>query len=322
MDPLVSIIIPVYNSEEYVAATIKSCINQAYTNIEIILVNDGSTDNSEEVIRQFTDSRIKYFKIANSGSCEARNFGISKATGVLYQFLDHDDLIHENKIQHQVEAYKVHGNEYIYSCKVGSVSGNVSTIDPGYELYNKDFTPQQYFETVLNQFGKYITTGAWLIPVEIIKTTYGWDGRSGINDDGEYLMRLILPSKGIIFCQDSIFYFRRDVEGSLSKQFDSKEVYVKWLYSYKSYVKFFLQYFSPEKARALGRNALSVYYCASHPYYPELLKECREEINKLGYKTPVAYGGSIFKAVAAVLGVDITLQLLAVKNSIFKKRRY
>ena len=83
--PLISIIIPVYNSENYICDTILSCLNQSYRNIEIILINDGSTDKSEDIIRQFIDdNRVKYFAIKNVGACGARNFGISKARGQLY----------------------------------------------------------------------------------------------------------------------------------------------------------------------------------------------------------------------------------------------
>ena len=99
---VISIIVPVFNSENYIADTIISCLNQTYSNFELILVNDGSTDNVETVINKFADKRIQYFKIENSGACNARNFGISKANGHLIQFLDHDDILEFDKIEHQV----------------------------------------------------------------------------------------------------------------------------------------------------------------------------------------------------------------------------
>jgi glycosyltransferase involved in cell wall biosynthesis len=318
MNPLVSIIVPIYNSEKYIADTVQSCVDQVHTNIEIILVNDGSTDKTEEIILSFKDDRIRYFKTENKGGCEARNYGISQAKGQLFQFLDHDDVLGGDKISSQILHYEKHGDDYIYSCKMGSISGDNRTIDEGYELYNRDFEPLQYFETVFDQFGKYITTGAWLVPSKIIKSTHGWDGKAGLNDDGEYFMRIILASKGIIFSNTGVFYFRRDVVGSLSKQFGSKEVYVKWFYSYKSYVKYFLKAFAPDKAKELSRKALSRYYCASYPNYPDLLAECKQELNKLGFKTPVAHGGKYFNIMASIIGVENTLKIYAYKNKLKK----
>ncbi|RYY08255.1 MAG: glycosyltransferase [Sphingobacteriaceae bacterium] len=316
MIPLVSIIIPVYNSEDYIADTIFSCINQSYKNIEIILINDGSTDNSEKEILKFNDNRIHYFKIENSGACEARNFGISKAKGQLLQFLDHDDLLETNKIISQIEYFEKYGEDYIYSGTMGSVSGNVKTIDEDYEVYQKNFLPKEYFEVKLIEFGKAITTGAWLIPIKLIQTTHGWDSRSGLNDDGEYFMRIILNSKGVVFCREAIFYFRRDVPNSLSKQFNSKEVYVKWLFSYQSFVKHFKLKLEDSIARQLGWKALSIYYCASYPLYPDLLKQCKKEINLLGYSRPFPIGGKGFTLASKYIGVDRALSMWHYKHKL------
>ena len=318
--PLISIIIPVYNSENYISDTILSCLNQSYQNIEIILINDGSTDKSEDIIRQFIDdNRVKYFAIKNVGACDARNFGISKAKGQLYQFLDSDDMVDVNKLHQQMNHYFQMGDDYIYSSRMGTVSGTNRTLDPGYELYQRNFTPQQYFETTLTQFGRYITTGSWLVPAKILKSTYGWDSNAGLNDDGEYFMRIILNSTGIVFCKEALFFYRRDVPNSLSKRFDSKEVYLKWLFSYSSYVKHFLLQLEPSIARKLGWKALSIYYCNSYPKYPDLLRQCKAQMSQLGYQQPSAHGGSIFRIVSKVLSTETALQILHFKNKLFNR---
>ena len=92
---LVSIIIPVYNCEKYITICLDSLINQTYSNIEIILVNDGSNDRSEDVIREFAknDNRIKLYNQINQGVSVARNTGLDKATGEYIMFVDADDYI-------------------------------------------------------------------------------------------------------------------------------------------------------------------------------------------------------------------------------------
>jgi hypothetical protein len=81
------------------------------------------------------------------------------------------------------------------------------------------------------------------------------------------------------------------------------------LYSYKSYAKHFIDAFEHSKAKELGWKALSVYYCASYPTYPDLLKECRSAMKKLGYNKPCAHGGVIFVKTAKVIGIMLTLEL-------------
>ncbi|RYX85803.1 glycosyltransferase family 2 protein [bacterium] len=318
MTPLISIIIPVYNSEPYIADTVLSCINQSYKHIEILLINDGSTDRSEEEIFKIKDNRIQYFKIPNAGACEARNFGIANAKGELFQFLDHDDLIENDKLTHQVKCYEKNGDDYIYSGTMGSVSGKIRTIDKGYLLYKKDFTPKNYFETKLSYFAEDITTGAWLVPSKLVNSTHGWDNRAGLNDDGEYFMRIILNSTGIIFCKEAIFYFRRDVPNSLSKQFNSKEVYIKWFFSYQSYAENFIKKLEVSTAKELGWKALSVYYISSYPKHPDLLKQCKAQMKELGYNKPFATGGKPFLTASRYIGVENALVLWNYKRKITK----
>lgn len=94
--PKISIVVPIYNAEKYLKKCIKSLINQTLKDIEIILINDGSTDSSESIIKKFEDKRIKYYKNPNQGIGKTRNFGIEKATGKYIMFIDSDDYISEN----------------------------------------------------------------------------------------------------------------------------------------------------------------------------------------------------------------------------------
>ena len=89
----VSVIVPIYNSEKYLKRCIDSLVNQTLDDMEFILVNDGSTDDSDSIISSYDDSRIKYFKRTNHGIGDTRNFGIGKATGEFIGFLDSDDYV-------------------------------------------------------------------------------------------------------------------------------------------------------------------------------------------------------------------------------------
>ena len=89
----ISIIVPAYNAEKYIDKCIESLINQTKKEIEIIIINDGSTDKTEECVKKYKDKRIKYYKNTNQGIGKTRNFGIEKATGKYLMFVDSDDYI-------------------------------------------------------------------------------------------------------------------------------------------------------------------------------------------------------------------------------------
>ena len=95
----ISVIVPVYNTEKYIKKCLDSIINQTYSNIEIIIINDGSTDNSELIINEYLKEypdKIKYYKKENGGLSDARNYGVTKATGDYICFVDSDDYIDIN----------------------------------------------------------------------------------------------------------------------------------------------------------------------------------------------------------------------------------
>lgn len=101
MKDLISIIVPVYNVEEYLVECLDSIVKQSYSNIEIIIVDDGSTDGSGKICKEYLkkDNRIKYYKKKNGGLSSARNYGIKKSSGKYLSFIDSDDVISYNMIE-------------------------------------------------------------------------------------------------------------------------------------------------------------------------------------------------------------------------------
>lgn len=114
MSELVSIIMPSYNTARFIADSIKSVLSQTYTNWELIIVDDCSTDNTEKIIFSFNDSRIRYFKNEkNRGAAISRNKALSEARGEYIAFLDSDDLWSKDKLEKQLLFMKL--NNYAFS---------------------------------------------------------------------------------------------------------------------------------------------------------------------------------------------------------------
>lgn len=115
--PMVSVIIPVYNGERYVEETIRSVFNQTLQDFEIIVLNDGSTDSTGEIIKrlQKEDNRIIYIPKANSGVSDTRNTGINRASGKYLAFLDADDLWKPNNLEEKIKALEQTGKKWVFS---------------------------------------------------------------------------------------------------------------------------------------------------------------------------------------------------------------
>ncbi|MFB2937271.1 glycosyltransferase [Aerosakkonemataceae cyanobacterium BLCC-F154] len=102
--PLISVVIPVYNGEKTIQETIESVLNQSFSDLELIVINDGSTDRTLEIVSHIQDERLKLFSYPNAGVAESRNRGICQANGEFISFIDADDLWTVDKLENQLKA--------------------------------------------------------------------------------------------------------------------------------------------------------------------------------------------------------------------------
>ena len=138
MNPLVSIIIPVYNSASFVVEAVRSALDQTYQNIEVIVVDDGSTDNSLSLVESIHDERLRVFSQINQGACVARNRGIAEARGEYIKFLDSDDVLYPEAVASQLEQQSKLGEGE-------AVFGDFDFIDEqGKVFYQNEFDEKAY----------------------------------------------------------------------------------------------------------------------------------------------------------------------------------
>lgn len=122
---MVSVIIPTYNRAASIEKSIESVIGQSYRDIEVIIVDDGSTDDTEQIVKRIRDERIRYYYQENSGACSARNVGIDLAKGDYIAFQDSDDVWHPNKLNRQMKmAQKT--NADILFCQLQRCNGDTT----------------------------------------------------------------------------------------------------------------------------------------------------------------------------------------------------
>lgn len=322
-NPLVSILIPVYNAENYVAEAIESALNQTYKNIEIIIVDDGSTDKSWEIIESYRKKYpniIKTYQQENKGACAARNKAFELSSGQYIQYLDADDLLAENKIEEQTILFKKFGNnnKIITSCSWVRFKNNPKDAKIDRQYIDKDY--DNPIDWLIDSWrGKGMgQTNIWLIPRDIIDAVGKWNEQLKKNQDGEFFCRVLLKSNKIIYSNNSIVYYR-DTENSITNIF-SYETSEHTLKSYELYCDYLSRYLDQKKVRLALATNFSSFYSYVYPHYPDLLARAEKKINELGFKSFPLNGGRNFKLLSSLIGVKKATHFRSIFNkSILKK---
>ncbi len=145
--PQFSVIIPLYNKENFIEKTLQSVLQQSVTDFEIIIINDGSTDSSETIVLKQTDSRIRYYSKPNEGVSLARNFGIEKANGTYIAFLDADDYWYPDFLETFLQTVLQFPEQLVFAA-TKEIQTAHNTFPAGY-TFKKSDNPQllNYFES-------------------------------------------------------------------------------------------------------------------------------------------------------------------------------
>jgi glycosyltransferase involved in cell wall biosynthesis len=222
---LVSIIIPTYNSKELLIEAVNSALNQSHKNIEVIVVDDGSTDETMQLFTEFEKLGVKCFSQKNQGACTARNLGLKNASGDYIQFLDADDLIREDKLGLQLEAMQ-HDNADLSMCFWGKFIESISNLQP-FIHQHIDFSDIHNGKDIMRSIGMKNWAGVhhqYLIRKDVIEKAGYWDETLLNNQDGEYFSRLFINAKKVAIVKQQLAYYRVGQVGTVSSLNSTKKV--------------------------------------------------------------------------------------------------
>ncbi|MBI3519729.1 MAG: glycosyltransferase family 2 protein, partial [Bacteroidetes bacterium] len=206
---LVSIIIPAYNSKEYLVSSVMSAVNQNYKNIEVILIDDGSTDGTKELFTDFEKLGVKCFSQKNMGAAAARNLGLKNASGDYIQYLDADDILHEDKLLIQLEAMQKDAADLSF-CFWGRFTQSVEDVQP-FIFRHIDYSDIKNGKDIMRSYGMKGISGAihsMLVRRDVIEKTGEWNETLTNNDDGEYFTRLYLCAQKVVVVEQQLVYHR------------------------------------------------------------------------------------------------------------------
>lgn len=297
--PLVSILIPCYNAAPWLAATIESALAQTHRSIEVIVVDDGSTDECVAIAEQFTPRGVVVRRQANRGASAARNHGLKIARGEFIQFLDADDLLAPEKIERQLAVVGA-TPEFVAAGPWGRFHASAAEAVFQPEENWRDSEPVEWL--TLNFAGRgMMQPGAWLTARALLDRAGPWDERLTLNDDGEYFCRVLLASRGIKFCPDARTFYRSNLSGSLSQR-RSAAAWRSALLSQELCAQHLLAREDSPRTRAACADLLQRLSFTMWPDHPALVQQSEALVVRYGGSRQRPGGGRVFRMLMGLFG--------------------
>ncbi len=318
----ISIIVPIYNIENYIEKCLTSIINQTYNNYELILVNDGSTDSSETICKKIAkeNKQIKYFYKKNGGLSDARNYGIRKSSGEYLMFVDGDDFLESKdslkKIVSRLESSSL--DVLQYKMKYYYENG-------GKNFYFKDFPNLNIEKTLdklnlLNEAGQMsISACDKIVKASIIKENNLYFKKGLLSEDIDWSLRVYLKINSIDVINETIYVYRQQRDGSITtkrnikRNVDLYTIIKKWMdYKYQS-VEFKELYYNYISYQMLILLSISKKKDFSKEEWQDIKERRKILINyKKNYKVKITY--PLVKIFGFSLAILILKLYLLVKN--------
>jgi glycosyltransferase involved in cell wall biosynthesis len=285
--PLVSILIPAYNSQEWIGYTLRSAVAQTWERKEIIVVDDGSTDQTLAIARQFESDSVRVVTQENQGAAATRNKAFSISQGEYIQWLDADDLLSADKVQRQMDAWShCRSKRTLLSSSWGRFL---------YRFHRAEFVPTALWcdlsapEWLLRKMGQnlHMQTATWLVSRELTEAAGPWNTKLLGDDDGEYFCRVLLASDRIRFVQEAKVYYRSAGSNSLSYiGFSDRKLEAQWS-SMQLHIGYLRSLEDSERVHAACVRYLQNWLVHFYPRRLDLVEQMRKTAAELGGKLEV-----------------------------------
>lgn len=222
----ISIIVPVYNTEKYVGRCIESILNQTYTNFELILINDGSTDSSAKICEQYAqkDDRILFKSIENAGVSNARNIALKLVSGEYITFVDSDDVIKKNYLQVMMNIV-ISSNSQIafcnaYKCYDEDIDDFIISDDDTEEVFER-FVIDKKFDIIANEYCTYMP-GTFMKKECISDLKFNTE--LFVGEDSLFIFEAMLKSKYIAYTDRALYgYYQRTDSATGNTPYNKKK---------------------------------------------------------------------------------------------------
>lgn len=283
MKPLVSIIVPIYNGELYIQKCLDSILVQTYKNIEVVIINDGSTDGSINYLEKYSDERIRYFNIENQGVSVARNYGIDKSNGEYLLFIDVDDYVNEDIVEKLVNL--VENDTTFVFCDNFEVWTDRTDTRTLFNNLNKELRREDVIKEIAS--GKAGLVCSKLISKKVVADNkIYFDGNLKVGEDQLFFLQVANYCKTFKYVKEPLYFYDRTNESSstIKYQFNLIE---NFMYLYMKTEEFFINNYleSDSFKRILGDKLLDfIWICANNEVGylgKQGLSQCTNHITKI-----------------------------------------
>jgi glycosyltransferase involved in cell wall biosynthesis len=293
----VSVVIPCHNAERWIGATLESVFAQTWRNLEVIVVDDGSTDRSPTVVEGLARNNLTLIRQEKRGAAAARNVGLASAAGDFVQLLDADDLIDPDKIALQMARLDGHSRS-IASARWARFRDRPEDARFVDEPVGRDLDPIDWLALSRAEGLGMMFPALWLMPMAIVRSVGPWREDLSLADDTEYFTRVVLAADRILFCPGALCRYRSGVAGSLS---GSKN----WPSAFAVLDLCEAQVRGREDSDRMRRGfALSwqILAHACYPYDPALAKAALARAQALHPARTAPAGGPAFRVLSRLIG--------------------
>jgi glycosyltransferase involved in cell wall biosynthesis len=301
--PLVSVLTPCYNVAPWLEAAVASVRAQTWRNYEIILVDDGSTDDTLAVANRLAGPDLKVLHQSNGGQCSAFNAAFRQAQGDFIEYLDADDLLHPRKLEVQLARLATLPAGWIASGAWARFYCDPAEAEFKSEDVWRDLAPVDWLVSSWSGGGM-MHGAAWLVPRAIVGAAGPWDERLSLINDFDFFTRILLASQGVAFCPEARSFYRSGLPGSLSGS-NSRRAWQSAFLSTELGTKSLLtREESPRTRRAAAINWQRFVYSA-YPHMPDLVAQAEAHVRNLGGCDLEMGGGKTFQALRRIFGWKI-----------------
>lgn len=275
MKHLVSILIPAFNAQEWIAHTIQSALAQTWPRREIIVVDDGSRDDTLSIARRFASRDVLVVTQPNQGASAARNTAMSLCQGEFLQWLDADDLLAPDKLERQMKAVsRIPGTRTLLSSAWGNFFYRPSRARFSATPLWCDLPPAEWLVRKLRH-NLFMQTATWLVSRDLTAAAGPWDTRLSYDDDGEYFSRVLLKSDGIRFIPDAYVMYRMSGPQRLSYIGQSDAKLESFLLSIRLHIDYLWSLEKSERVRAACLEFLRCNLIYFYPQRPDLVAQLK-----------------------------------------------
>ncbi|NMC34771.1 MAG: glycosyltransferase [Veillonellaceae bacterium] len=316
MLPLVSILIPAYNAERWLRSAIVSALNQTWPRREVIVVDDGSTDNTVAVAQAYESSGVKVVSQRHSGASAARNRALALSQGDYVQWLDADDVLAPDKIERQLTCPEIREDPWT----LGSSAWGFFYRDPSQTILNptelwSSLAPGEWLYRKCDR-NVWMAVETWLVSKQLCDAAGIWNEELLRDNDGEYFCRILRKAKKVHFVPESLVCVRRGVATSISNSSTlSRRKLESIMKSLHCHIDCLLALENSERTKAAGVKMLQRHLIYFYPEHPDLVDEAKRAAASLGGRLIDPELGSYYRVVKKLAGFKVA------KRIMFRRRR-